>query len=141
MGCKGSMEVQARAPVVKVPVLSKAMVLHRTSASSTFPPCINIPLQQSHLYFGRTQPESCMIAWATTQGRLLGTAHSALNGKTCLCTTCNTHLVALFMRHDWTQQGGVVLRLSRTLHMYRMMQGFLQASMLSAAHACWVHVL
>ncbi len=41
------MEVQAKAPVVKVPVLSKAMVLHLTKASSTFPPCIRMPLQAS----------------------------------------------------------------------------------------------
>lgn len=36
--------VQASWPVVRVPVLSKATVLHLFKASSTFPPLINIPL-------------------------------------------------------------------------------------------------
>ena len=43
----GSMEVQVSEPVVRVPVLSKAMVVHLTRASSTLPPCIRMPLQHS----------------------------------------------------------------------------------------------
>lgn len=43
----GSMEVQVRAPVVRVPVLSKAMVVHLTRASSTLPPWIKMPLRHN----------------------------------------------------------------------------------------------
>ena len=45
--CSGIIEVQDRAPVVKVPVLSNAMVLHLTNASNTLPPCISMPLQSA----------------------------------------------------------------------------------------------
>lgn len=36
-----------RAPVVRVPVLSKAMVVHLTRASNTLPPWIKMPLHQN----------------------------------------------------------------------------------------------
>lgn len=39
------MPVQLRTPVDKVPVLSKATVLHAASASKTLPPLISMPLQ------------------------------------------------------------------------------------------------
>ena len=39
-----SKAVQDRLPVVRVPVLSKAIVEHCTSASSTRPPLIRMPL-------------------------------------------------------------------------------------------------
>jgi hypothetical protein len=40
------MEVAASAPVVSVPVLSKAAVLQAASASSTLPPVTRMPLPQ-----------------------------------------------------------------------------------------------
>ena len=39
------MAVQASMPVVRVPVLSNAIVLQLAKASSTLPPWIRIPLQ------------------------------------------------------------------------------------------------
>lgn len=44
-GRRGHMEEQAREPVVRVPVLSKATVLQRARASRTRPPLIRMPLQ------------------------------------------------------------------------------------------------